>query len=96
MDCKSKIDHYYLEDVESSSTTFDILNWWKVSLTKFQIPSKIARDVLAIPVTIVASKLAFNAGGCVLDPVWEFYGFKNNKGTCRHTQNWLRSSPITC
>jgi hypothetical protein len=27
MDCKIKIEQYYLEDVESPSTTFDILNW---------------------------------------------------------------------
>ena len=68
MDCKFEIEQYYLEDVESPSTTFDILNWWKVNLTKFMILSKLAHDVLAIPVTIVALKLAFSMGGYVLDP----------------------------
>jgi hypothetical protein len=68
MNCKSEIDQYYLEDVESPSANFEILNWWKVNLTKFLILSKIAWDVLVIPVTTVASELAFSTRGCVLDP----------------------------
>jgi hypothetical protein len=57
-----------LEDFESSSPNFDILNWWKVNSTKVLILSKITRDVLAIPVTTVASESAFSTGGHVLDP----------------------------
>jgi hypothetical protein len=94
IDCKIEIEQYYLEDVESPSTTFDILNWWKVNSTKFPILSKVARDVLAIPVITVASKSAFNIGGRVLDPFRSSLAPKTIEAlVC--TQHWLRSSPIS-
>jgi hypothetical protein len=86
MDCKSEIDQYYLEDVESPSTTLDILNWWKVNLTKFLILSKLVRDVLSILVTIVASKLVFSTRGYVLDPFRSSLVTKKSKGTCMHSK----------
>ncbi|KAL0427394.1 UNVERIFIED_CONTAM: putative AC transposase [Sesamum latifolium] len=46
---------------------FDILNWWKVNSYRFSILSKIARDILAVPVSTVASESAFSTGGRVLD-----------------------------
>jgi hypothetical protein len=93
MNSKSEIDQYYLEDVEKRSPNFDILNWWKVNSTKFPILSKIARDVLAIPVTTVASESAFSTGGRVLDPFRSSLAPKTVEAlVC--TQNWLRSSPI--
>jgi hypothetical protein len=93
MNSKSEIDQYYLEDVEKRSPNFDILNWWKVNSTKFLILSKIARDVLAIPVTTVASESAFSTGGRVLDPFRSSLAPKTVEAlVC--TQNWLRSSPI--
>jgi hypothetical protein len=93
MNSKSEIDQYYLEDVEKRSPNFDILNWWKVNSTKFLILSKIARDVLAIPVTIVASESAFSTKGRVFDPFRSSLAPKTVEAlVC--TQNWLRSSPI--
>jgi hypothetical protein len=65
---KSKIDWYLMEDVEKLNANFDILNWWKVNSTKFPVFAQIARDVLVIPITTVASELAFSTGGLVLDP----------------------------
>ena len=32
---------------------FDILGWWKLNSEKYKVLSAIARDVLAVPVTIV-------------------------------------------
>lgn len=56
-----------MENVEKPKATFDILNWWMVSSTKFPILAQIARDVLAILITTVASKLAFSTRECMLD-----------------------------
>ncbi|KAH9723905.1 BED-type domain-containing protein [Citrus sinensis] len=39
---------------------FDVLSWWKVNGGNYPILSRIARDILAIPVTIVASESAFS------------------------------------
>ncbi|KAE8671157.1 hypothetical protein F3Y22_tig00111990pilonHSYRG00058 [Hibiscus syriacus] len=47
---------------------FDALGWWKENNLKFNILSKMAIDILAIPVTTVASESSFSAGGRVIDP----------------------------
>ena len=47
--------------------TFDVLGWWKVHSINKPILSMMAREILSIPLTSVASESAFNAGGRVLD-----------------------------
>jgi hypothetical protein len=90
---KSELDRYLMEEIEKPNENFDILNWWKVNSTKFPVLAQIARIVLAIPITTVASESAFSTGGRVLDP------FRSSLApitvealVC--TQNWLRSKPI--
>ena len=46
---------------------FDILKWWKVNQCRYTVLAKMARDILAIPVSTVASESAFSTGGRVLD-----------------------------
>jgi hypothetical protein len=83
-----------LEDVDTPNENFDILMWWKVNLTKFPILAEVARDVLAIPITTVASESAFSTGGRVIDPYRSSLAQKTVEAlVC--TQNWLRSSPIS-
>jgi len=50
-----------------SHERFDILRWWKENKKSFPILSTIARDILTVPVSTVASESAFSAGGRVLD-----------------------------
>ncbi|GJZ78692.1 zinc finger BED domain-containing protein RICESLEEPER 2-like protein [Tanacetum coccineum] len=66
-DSKSELDRYLNEDVEDESDKFDILNWWKVNSPRFPVLSLLARDVLAIPISTVASKSVFSTDGRVLD-----------------------------
>jgi len=91
---KSEIDRYLMEDVEKPNANFDILNWWKVNSTKFPILAQIARIVLAIPITTVASESAFSTGWRVLD------SFRSSLApgivealVC--AQNWLGSKPLS-
>ncbi|KAH0660529.1 hypothetical protein KY289_029277 [Solanum tuberosum] len=42
--------------------------WWKVNSPRFPILSQLSRDVLAIPMSSVASECAFSTGGRILDP----------------------------
>ena len=64
---KSEVDKYLSEDNEPDIKGFDILKWWKANSTRFPILSRMARDLLAIPITSVASESAFSAGGRTLD-----------------------------
>lgn len=64
---KSEVDKYLSEDNEPDTKDFDILKWWKANATRFPILSRMARDLLAIPITSVASESAFSAGGRTLD-----------------------------
>ncbi|KAL0421000.1 UNVERIFIED_CONTAM: Zinc finger BED domain-containing protein DAYSLEEPER [Sesamum latifolium] len=58
----------YLEEVRfSRAETFNILDWWKTNSPRLPVLAKIARDILAVPTTTVASESAFSVGGRDID-----------------------------
>ncbi|XP_057248896.1 zinc finger BED domain-containing protein RICESLEEPER 2 [Beta vulgaris subsp. vulgaris] len=66
---KSELD-VYLEECTATDEghRFDALNWWKERASKFVVLSRLVADVLAIPITTVASEVTFSAGSRVIDP----------------------------
>ncbi|KAF3787091.1 hypothetical protein EJ110_NYTH24060 [Nymphaea thermarum] len=58
----TNLDKYLIDPLEEYTTTaeFNILSWWKTNESKYKILAKMARDVLAIPVSTVASESAFS------------------------------------
>ena len=46
---------------------FDCLGWWKINRISYPVLSRIACDILAIPITTVASEATFSAGTRVID-----------------------------
>jgi hypothetical protein len=56
------------EAVIKNTAEFDILNWWKVNGVVYPTLQAIARDVLAIPISTVASESAFSNSGRILSP----------------------------
>ncbi|KAH9625871.1 hypothetical protein KSS87_010632 [Heliosperma pusillum] len=62
-----ELDDYLTHGVDTNDTDFNILLWWKARSIQFPVLSKIARDVLVVPASTVASESAFSAGGRVLD-----------------------------
>jgi hypothetical protein len=64
---KTELDKYLSEDPEEQSPEFDVLCWWKCNSARFPVLSKLARDILAIPITTVASESAFSTSGRILD-----------------------------
>jgi hAT family C-terminal dimerisation region len=66
---KSDLEVYIGEPiyVVEDENFFDVLKWWSQNCSKYHILSKLARDVLCIPITTVASESAFSVGGRVLD-----------------------------
>jgi len=92
--CQTETERYFAEDVEPPCKTFDALMWWKINSSKFSVLAEVARDVLAISITIVASELAFSTGGHVIDHFRSSLAQKTVEAlTC--TQNWLRSSWVS-
>jgi hypothetical protein len=52
----------------SGTGNFDILSWWKNQIKEYPIMAQIARDLLVVQVSTVASEFAFSSGGRVVDP----------------------------
>ncbi|KAJ4800659.1 Zinc finger BED domain-containing protein DAYSLEEPER [Rhynchospora pubera] len=67
---KADLDHYMERHTIShlQGQEFDILSWWKTEGRDYPILRRIACDVLAIPITTVASESAFSTGGRVIRP----------------------------
>lgn len=74
---------------------FDILDWWKVNSPRFPILSMLARDVLGMPITSVASESVFSTGGRVIDDFRSSLTPKMSQALIC-TQDWLRHSLICC
>lgn len=68
----SDLDKYMAEAPlrvpKAGSDKFEVLLWWKTHQEVYPVLSVLARDVLAIQASTVASESAFSAGGRVIDP----------------------------
>lgn len=62
----SELEKYLMDDVEKNKD-LNVLAWCKASSERYPVVSMIARDVLAIPTSIVASESAFSTGDRILD-----------------------------
>ena len=88
---KSELDKYLAEDCEDPETKLDILAWWAVNSSRFPTLAKMARDILAIPISTVASESAFSTSGRILDDFrTSLTPFMVQALVC--TQDWLRRS----
>lgn len=66
---KSEVDTYLEEAREKihGNTKFEILSWWKTNSARYHVLSQVARDILAISISTVASEAAFSTRSHVLD-----------------------------
>ncbi|CAN1138562.1 Putative AC transposase, partial [Linum perenne] len=62
-----ELDHYLAEQIIARPPDFDILLWWILNGAKYPTLQQIAKDLLAIPITSVASESAFSTFGRLLD-----------------------------
>ncbi|KAI9165749.1 hypothetical protein LWI28_019784 [Acer negundo] len=85
---KSEFDQYLEDGLLPRTNDFNILAWWKTNGIKYPIMSEISRDILAIPVSIVASESAFSASGRFLSPYRSRLQPKTLEALMC-TQNWL-------
>ena len=89
---KNDVERYLTEECEDVLLeNFDVLGWWKINSGKFRILSRIAKDVLAVPMSTVASESAFSTSGRILDPFRSSLKAKTlERLIC--TKNWLSDS----
>ena len=90
---RTELDKYLAKDTEELTAEFDLLEWWKCNAPRFPILSKMARDILAIPISTVASESAFSTSGRILDD----FRSSLTPATLQSlicTQDWLRSKCI--
>ncbi|VAH14919.1 unnamed protein product [Triticum turgidum subsp. durum] len=64
---KSDLFAYLDEAALNHSEDFDVLLWWKQNSSRYPILSKVAKDILTVPVSTVSSESSFSTGGRVLD-----------------------------
>ncbi|KAH9672311.1 E3 ubiquitin-protein ligase PRT6 [Citrus sinensis] len=61
-----ELDSYLDEKVISRMEDFNILSWWKTNANRYPTLARIARNILAISITTVASESAFSTNGRVV------------------------------
>lgn len=88
---KSEIDIYLIDGREKKDENFELLAWWKINSTKFPVLSKIARHVLGMPISSVASEAAFSTGGRTLDAYRSRLSTRTAEALIC-SQDWLRNS----
>ncbi|XP_056689498.1 zinc finger BED domain-containing protein RICESLEEPER 2 [Spinacia oleracea] len=64
---KSELESYLEEQLMPRSTDLNVLEFWRTHEARYPTLARMARDILAIPISIVASESAFSTGGRVLD-----------------------------
>ncbi|KAM0866824.1 hypothetical protein ACQ4PT_042396 [Festuca glaucescens] len=57
---------YLKDDLVPPNVDIDVLEWWMTNGHKYPTISRMARDVLAVPASTVASESAFSTGSRVI------------------------------
>ena len=58
---------FSLLDSTTNTEDFKILDWWRLQSTNFPVLSRLARDILTIPVSTVSSESAFSTVGRIIE-----------------------------
>ncbi|CAL8112897.1 unnamed protein product [Prunus armeniaca] len=91
-----EVDTYLHDPLEltTKEVFFDILLWWKLNGPKYPVLATIAKDILAIQVSTVASESCFSTGGRVIDAFRSSLTPKSVEALiCM--QNWLKGDDIS-
>ncbi|KAK9682394.1 hypothetical protein RND81_10G070700 [Saponaria officinalis] len=65
---KSELKLYLEEPILPRSAEINVLDYWKTHCVRYPVLAQMVRDVLAIPISTVASESTFSIGGRILDP----------------------------
>ncbi|KAL0928761.1 hypothetical protein M5K25_000682 [Dendrobium thyrsiflorum] len=89
---KSDLDNYLEDGLEicPPGKTFDVIGWWKNNQAKYRILSRLAVEILAIPISTVASESTFSAGERVVDTYRSKLGIETVQALICGS-NWIRA-----
>lgn len=90
VEMKDELEVYLEEPVVADRDGFDVLDWWRHVGVRFPIMQRLARDILCIPVSTVASESVFSTGGRVLDQ-YRSSLLPTTAEAIICTQDWLRN-----
>lgn len=91
---KSEIDLYLEESVMPRVQDFDVLGWWRDNRLRYPTLSKLASDVLSIPVSTVPPESVFDCGERKMDSYLSSLRPKMLQGLIC-AKDWLRHSSGT-
>lgn len=91
----NEVDKYLADEIEKrSNQSFNLLEWWKGSETRYPILSMVAKDIFLIPCSTVASESAFSLGKRVVDPFRSSLSPKRVE-TLVCASDWLRAEEFS-
>ncbi|PRQ25453.1 putative HAT dimerization domain, ribonuclease H-like domain, hAT-like transposase, RNase-H [Rosa chinensis] len=94
----NEVDRYLLDPIEKppkgEKFEFNLLAWWRLNGSKYPNLAAVAKDVLAVQVSTVASESSFNTAKRVIDPHWSSLTPKLVEALIC-LQKWLKSDSIT-
>jgi len=64
----TELDNYLKEKLLPKDMELDLLMWWKTNGFKYPTLQRIAKDILSVPVSTVASESAFSTSGRLISP----------------------------
>ncbi|GJU41799.1 zinc finger BED domain-containing protein RICESLEEPER 2-like protein [Tanacetum coccineum] len=89
----TEVDIYLKDGVEKrGDNSFYVLGWWNQNMMKFPILSQVAKHVLAMSISTVASESAFSTDGRVIDKYRSSLTPKTAEALIC-AQDWLLSTP---
>ena len=88
------VEKYLVENCDGrNDVNSKILEWWKDNSNRYQVFSKVDKDVLDVPIFNIASKSTFNTRGCIIDPIWiSLSSLMVQNFIC--VQNWFQASVL--
>jgi hypothetical protein len=92
---KSELEQYLEEPLDDANLEdeFDILSWWKLKSVKYPVLARLTRDILAVPISTVASESTFSTSGRTLSPARNSLNDESLEALICG-QDWLRA-PVT-
>ena len=85
---KSQLDQYLDEPKLDKNQRIDILQFWKENQVRYPELAIMARDILSIPITTVASESTFSIGGRIISKYRSSLSSENAEALLC-TRDWL-------